>query len=86
MTEIEQPKLRIIPLGGVDEFGKNITANNLKNGKFDTIVIATGGTWITPPIPGADLPHVFQATDILMNGGKAAGKQNAVIIGGGTVG
>ena len=37
-----------------------------------------------PPIPGADLPHVVQAWDVLS--GKAKVGQHVVIIGGGAVG
>ena len=68
------------------EFGKTATATTLKSCKFDTVVIATGAQWVTPPIQGINQPHVFQAVEILSNPDKAAGKQRAVIIGGGTVG
>jgi 2,4-dienoyl-CoA reductase (NADPH2) len=50
----------------------------------DVVVMATGGAAASPPIPGADLPHVVQAWDVLS--GKAEVGQNAVIIGGGAVG
>jgi 2,4-dienoyl-CoA reductase (NADPH2) len=50
----------------------------------DVVVMATGGTAVAPPIPGADLPHVVQAWDVLS--GKAEVGQNVVIIGGGAVG
>ena len=50
----------------------------------DVVVMATGGASVAPPIPGADLPHVVQAWDVLS--GKAKVGQNVVIIGGGAVG
>jgi len=50
----------------------------------DVVVIATGGMAVAPPIPGADLPHVVQAWDVLS--GKVEVGQNVVIIGGGAVG
>jgi 2,4-dienoyl-CoA reductase (NADPH2) len=50
----------------------------------DVVIMATGGASVAPPIPGADLPHVVQAWDVLS--GKAEVGQNVVIIGGGAVG
>ena len=50
----------------------------------DALIIATGGQPIAPPIPGADLPHVFQAWDVLT--GRAITGRRVVIIGGGAVG
>lgn len=50
----------------------------------DVVILATGGAAVAPPIPGADLPHVVQAWDVLS--GKAEVGQNVVIIGGGAVG
>ncbi len=68
------------------EFSKTMTATSLKNGKYDTIVIATGGNAIKPEIPGIDSEHVFQTVDILMNPSRCAGKRDAVVIGGGSAG
>ena len=50
----------------------------------DAIILTTGAIPMTPPIPGADLPHVVQAWDVLQ--GKAATGRRVVIIGGGAVG
>jgi 2,4-dienoyl-CoA reductase (NADPH2) len=50
----------------------------------DAIIIATGAVPITLPIPGADLPHVVQAWDVLE--GKVRTGRRVVIIGGGAVG
>lgn len=50
----------------------------------DAVILATGATPIHPPIPGADLPHVVQAWDVLEN--KVPVGARVVIIGGGAVG
>jgi len=56
----------------------------LSHDRPDALILATGGLPITPPIPGADLPHVVQAWDVL-TGAVATGKR-VVVIGGGAVG
>ena len=48
------------------------------------MILATGGEPISPPIPGAGLPHVVQAWDILS--GKVGSGRRVVVIGGGAVG
>ncbi|MDA8427851.1 MAG: FAD-dependent oxidoreductase [Geobacteraceae bacterium] len=50
----------------------------------DAVILASGGLPITPPIPGADLPHVVQAWDVLSE--HVAVGRRVVIIGGGAVG
>lgn len=50
----------------------------------DRLILATGGSSITPSVRGADLPHVFQAWDVLS--GKAVTGKRVVVIGGGAVG
>ncbi len=50
----------------------------------DVVILTTGALPITPPIPGANLPHVVQAWDVLQ--GKVATGRRVVIIGGGAVG
>jgi 2,4-dienoyl-CoA reductase (NADPH2) len=52
--------------------------------KPDHIILATGASPLAPPIPGADLPHVVQAWDVLADN-VYTGKR-VVIIGGGAVG
>jgi 2,4-dienoyl-CoA reductase (NADPH2) len=50
----------------------------------DAVIIATGAVPIALPIPGADLPNVVQAWDVLE--GKVRTGRRVVIIGGGAVG
>jgi 2,4-dienoyl-CoA reductase (NADPH2) len=52
--------------------------------KPEALIVATGGIPISPNIPGADLPHVVQAWDVLA--GKEITGQRVAIIGGGAVG
>lgn len=52
--------------------------------KPDAVILATGGTPATPPIPGVDLPHVVQAWDVLS--GKVRPGRRVAVIGGGAVG
>jgi len=50
----------------------------------DAVILTTGATPLSPSIPGADLPHVVQAWDVLS--GKVHTGKRVVIIGGGAVG
>ncbi len=60
------------------------TVEMIKNGNYDEVVVATGGTPIVPAIKGIDLPHVVVAEDVLV--GKVAAGDNCIIAGGGEVG
>ena len=61
-----------------------VTAEMAKDSDADTIIIATGGTPVIPPIPGVNHANVVTANDILE--GKAACGTRAIVIGGGQIG
>jgi len=61
-----------------------VDAQLLAEQKPEALILATGGVPILPNIPGADLPQVVQAWDVLA--GKAITGQRVAIIGGGAVG
>ena len=63
---------------------ENVTADIIDSEKPDHIILATGATPLTPPIPGVELPNVVQAWDVLA-GNVYTGKK-VVIVGGGAVG
>jgi 2,4-dienoyl-CoA reductase (NADPH2) len=52
--------------------------------KPDVVILATGAKPITPPIQGADLPHVVQAWDVLLN--RVFTGKRVAVVGGGSVG
>ncbi len=64
--------------------GRKADAAMIEEMKPDAVIIATGGLSLDLPIPGADLPHVVQAWDLLR--GKVQAGRNVVVIGGGAVG
>lgn len=66
------------------QVNRAVTAEDLKNGGFDAVILATGAQPLKPPIPGIDGPNVVQAWDYLMGKGEVG--RNIVVIGGGAVG
>jgi len=61
-------------------------SNLLKEGKFDSIIIAVGGKPILPSVPGVNSANVIQAADIFQDPRLVNEAQKIVIIGGGMVG
>lgn len=83
--ELAKDLKRQLELSGVTVL-LNSTANEaaLASQAPDAVILATGGRPIAPPIPGAELPHVVQAWDLLS--GRAGTGKRVVVIGGGAVG
>jgi len=63
---------------------QTVDAELIKKESPDSVILATGAVPLTPPIPGADRPHVVQAWDVLLN--KVATGHKVVVVGGGAVG
>jgi 2,4-dienoyl-CoA reductase (NADPH2) len=76
--------------GRVARLGVNVVLGREADGALldaerpGAIILATGGVPIVPSIPGAELPHVVQAWDVLA--GKVSAGRRVVLIGGGAVG
>ncbi|MGB9594263.1 MAG: FAD-dependent oxidoreductase, partial [Anaerolineae bacterium] len=66
--------------------GTAVSPDDLRAGGFDAVVICAGAKPCGLPVPGADLPHVVQAVDLLRDPTLAEGKSHIVIVGGGSVG
>jgi 2,4-dienoyl-CoA reductase (NADPH2) len=65
-------------------FNTAVDEELIRKEKPDHIVLATGAKPLSPPIEGADKPHVVQAWDVLDK--KVFTGTNVVVIGGGAVG
>ena len=63
---------------------QTVDATMIEREKLDAVILATGAVLIAPPIPGADLPHVCQAWDVLRN--RVITGRTVVVVGGGAVG
>jgi len=80
---IEYYKIQLNKLG-VTPVKAEATAETIKDGKFDVVILAAGAALKKPDVRGIDKPIVTNAVDVLA--GKATVGQNVVIIGGGVTG
>ncbi len=72
------------PLGVEVRLQTKVTVDLAQAWKPEALVIATGSVPLSPPIPGAQIPRVVQALQVLLKEVKVEGR--VAVIGGGTVG
>jgi len=64
--------------------GIEVTADMIKNGGFDTVIVATGASTFKPDIKGAEDETIFDPLDVL--DGKIPHGKNIIVCGAGLVG
>jgi 2-enoate reductase len=62
------------------------SAEELRSGRFDAIVSATGSRQAKPPVPGIDGKNVVFGVDLLRDPDMAKAAESVVVVGGGVVG
>lgn len=73
----------------IDAAARSITTDDGRSLEFDRLLIATGAEPVRPPIPGADLPHVFTLRSLADSRAiiaRAAEASTAVVLGSGFIG
>ncbi|UCC76351.1 MAG: FAD-dependent oxidoreductase [Anaerolineales bacterium] len=80
----------------IDRKKREVVVNDLKTGaiyreSYDKLILSPGARPLVPPVPGADLPQVFQLRtmqdmDAIKAKVDAGGAQAVVIVGGGFIG
>jgi NADPH-dependent 2,4-dienoyl-CoA reductase/sulfur reductase-like enzyme/rhodanese-related sulfurtransferase len=80
----------------IDRKNREVVVNDLKTGaiyreSYDKLILSPGARPLVPPVPGADLPQVFQLRtmqdmDAIKAKVDAGGAQAVVIVGGGFIG
>ena len=73
----------------IDAAARSITTDDGRSLAFDRLLIATGAEPVRPPIPGADLPHVFTLRSLADSRAiiaRAADAATAVVLGSGFIG
>ncbi|MFE3179376.1 FAD-dependent oxidoreductase [Streptomyces violascens] len=74
-----------LELHGVDvKLNTEVNAEDLNDGSYDEIVIATGVTPRTPEIPGSDHPSVVSYLDVLRDGAPVG--ERVAVVGAGGIG
>ncbi len=71
-------------LGVTVRMGTKVTADMVREGMPDAVILATGALPQRPPIPGIDRPDVMQAKDVLT--GRAFPGPKVAVLGAGMVG
>ncbi|MDR2605825.1 MAG: FAD-dependent oxidoreductase [Oscillospiraceae bacterium] len=81
---LERQSERVVRAGADVRLNTEVTPEFAKSLNPDVIFAAVGAVPIKPPIPGIDLPNVFEATEIYKAPEKVGGR--VLVIGGGLVG
>lgn len=76
--------MRLNEMGVPVHLSRPLDRQAVAQGTPDVVVVATGAVPVRPPIPGADLPSVVQAWDVLSGRVSVSGK--VLMVGGGAVG
>jgi 2,4-dienoyl-CoA reductase-like NADH-dependent reductase (Old Yellow Enzyme family)/NADPH-dependent 2,4-dienoyl-CoA reductase/sulfur reductase-like enzyme len=82
---IEQMTKQLEQYGVCIRLNEEVTAESLKKGLFDVIVVATGAIPLKPGLPGVDRDRVLFYDDVLSNRKKVEG-ENIIVGGGGVIG
>lgn len=76
VTQMEKLKIKVIR--------EEADVNKIKDGGFNAVIVAVGGTAVKPDVPGIDKPIVTNALEVL--NGKSHVGQRVLIVGGGISG
>jgi len=68
------------------KLGTPVTAATLRQQALDVLVVCSGAQPAPLEVPGAELPHVVQAVDLLQHPDRASGIRDVVVVGGGSLG
>lgn len=71
-------------LGVYLRLGRDATATMVKEANPDVVIVATGGIFIIPEIPGVNKNKVITAVDLLL--GKKEAEEKVLVLGGGLIG
>lgn len=82
-TLVEDLVLQLERLEVQVELETEATPESIEASGADAVILAVGARAVEPPLPGAELPQVVQAWDVLA--GRARVGQRVVVIGGGAV-
>src|SRR5690606_5199585 len=73
----------------IDVAARSVACDDGRSLPFDRLLLATGAEPVRPPIPGADLPHVFTLRSLADSRAiiaRAANARSAVVLGSGFIG
>lgn len=83
LSLIEYQKRQIEKSGVICHLNQEVTVETIREMNPNVVILATGSTPVTPPIPGIEKPIIRTPAEIL-NGGKPKRTQSVVIGGGAT--